>query len=99
MVHVSLVLLVAVGFTDGAGWKPIPSSVGPMARAEALARKLKLNVDSPTTRQVLNSLDDKVGDFVAKYRRGSIQRELPWDEIKDMTLERRCSIVIRYGND
>ncbi|MDI1449325.1 hypothetical protein [Polyangium sp. 6x1] len=74
----------------GVGPKPeraLPSA-GPTTRAEALARKLKLNADSPTTQQVLNSLDAKVGDFVAKYRRGSIQRELPWDEIKDMTLEK-----------
>ena len=57
-----------------------------MSRAEHLARKLKLNVNSPTTRQVLNSLDDPVSDFVGRFRRGSINRELP-SEVLGMTVE------------
>ena len=65
---------------------PIGRSVGAMSRAEALARKLKLNVNSPTTRQVLNSLDDKVSDFIGQFRQGSIQRKLP-SEVLEMTVE------------
>ncbi len=57
-----------------------------MSRAEALARKLKMNVNSPTTRQVLNSLDDSVGSFVGQFRKGSINRELP-GEVMEMTVE------------
>ena len=65
---------------------PIGRSVGAMSRAEQLARKLKLNINSPTTRQVLNSLDDKVSSFVSQFRKGSILRELP-SEVLEMTLE------------
>ncbi|MCK6576232.1 hypothetical protein L6V77_34715, partial [Myxococcota bacterium] len=65
---------------------PIPRSLGAMSRADQLARKLKLNISSPTTRQVLNSLDDTVESFVGQFRRGSIRRELP-GEVLDMTVE------------
>jgi hypothetical protein len=57
-----------------------------MSRAEALARKLKMNADSATTRQVLNSLDDTVADFIGKFRKGSIKGALP-SEVMDMTVE------------
>jgi len=57
-----------------------------MSRAERLARKLKLNVYSPTTRQLLNSLDDKVSAFVGRFRAGSIKGALP-GEVLDMTVE------------
>jgi RHS repeat-associated protein len=65
---------------------PIARSVGAMSRAERLARKLKMNVNSPTTRQVLNSLDDTVGSFIRQFRKGSITRELP-SEVLGMTVE------------
>ncbi|WP_199693401.1 RHS repeat-associated core domain-containing protein, partial [Sorangium cellulosum] len=65
---------------------PIARSVGAMSRAEAIARKLKLNVNSETTRQVLNSLDYKVVDFVGKFRQGGIHGALP-REVLDMTVE------------
>ena len=45
-----------------------------------------MNIQSPTTRQVLNSLDDTVGSFVGQFRKGSIWRELP-SEVVDMTVE------------
>ncbi|NUQ78464.1 MAG: hypothetical protein HUU21_33460 [Polyangiaceae bacterium] len=64
---------------------PIPSSVGAMSRAEAMARKLGLNAQSPTTRQVLNSLDMPVKDFVGQFRQGSIKSRLP-SEVMDMTV-------------
>ncbi len=57
-----------------------------MSRAEQLAIKLKLNVNSPTTRQVLNSLDDKVSNFVGQFRKGSIKGRLP-SEVIDMTVK------------
>ena len=65
---------------------PIDRSLGAMSRPEALARQLKLNANSPTTRQVLNSLDDNVSDFVGKFRKGAINRELP-GEVLDLTVE------------
>jgi hypothetical protein len=61
-------------------------SLGAMSRSEALARKLKLNINSPTKRQVLNSLDDKVSTFVGKFRQGKILKELP-NDVLDMTRE------------
>ena len=64
---------------------PIPQSLGAASRAEGLARKLNLNINSPTTRQVLNSLDTDVSSFVSQYRKGSIWRELP-GEVADMTV-------------
>ena len=51
-----------------------------------VARKLGLNPNSPTTRQVLNSLDMSVQDFVGKYRAGKILRELP-GEVLDLSVE------------
>ncbi|MGI8794688.1 MAG: RHS repeat-associated core domain-containing protein, partial [Acidimicrobiales bacterium] len=65
---------------------PIARSLGAASRSEQLARKFNLNVNSPTTRQVLNSLDDSVADFVANYRKGSLWRKLP-GEVADMTVE------------
>lgn len=65
---------------------PIAQSVGAMSRSESLARKLRLNVNSPTTRQVLNSLDDSVKSFVGRFRKRSINRELP-GEVLDMMVE------------
>jgi len=56
-----------------------------MSRAERLAQKLKYDIDSPTARQVLNSIDDPVETFIGRYRRGSIYRELP-GEVRGMTV-------------
>ena len=68
----------------GAG--PIPRSLRAMSQAEKPARKFKLNVNSPTTQQVLNSLGDSVSTFVGKYRQGKILKELP-SEVLDMSIE------------
>ncbi|WP_437812092.1 SpvB/TcaC N-terminal domain-containing protein [Sorangium sp. So ce1078] len=65
---------------------PIARSVGAMSRAEALARKLGLNANSPTTRQVLNSLDMPVNQFVGQFRKGGILRELP-GEVLNFSVE------------
>ena len=58
-----------------------------------LARKLKMNIQSPTTRQVLNSLDDTVDDFISKFRKASIRSEMP-GEYLNMTIEQ----ALRSGN-
>jgi hypothetical protein len=52
---------------------PIAKSLGAASRAEMIAKKLGLNINSATTRQVLNSLDMTVTDFISKYRAGSIR--------------------------
>jgi hypothetical protein len=65
---------------------PIARSVGAMSRSEALARKLGLNIKSATTRQVLNSLDMRVVDFVGRFRAGSIKGRLP-SEVMGMSVE------------
>ena len=72
---------------------PIARSVGAMSKSEHLARRFGLNVNSPTTRQVLNSLNDTVESFVGQYRRGSIRRELP-SEVMNMTVEE----ALQYGS-
>ncbi len=56
---------------------PIMKGMGAASRAEMLAKKLKLNINSATTRQVLNSLDESVESFISKFRKSSIYGELP----------------------
>lgn len=51
--------------------------LGAASRAEMLAKKLKMNINSPTTRQVLNSLDESVESFISTYRKSSIRFEIP----------------------
>ncbi len=70
---------------------PIPRSVGAMSRAEAVARRYRLNIKSPTTRQVLHSLDDPVEDFIAQYRIGRIWREMP-GEVRGLTVEEALGV-------
>lgn len=65
---------------------PIIRSLGGASRAEMLAKKLKLNINSPTTRQVLNSLDDTVESFINQFRKASIKSELP-GEFLNQTVE------------
>jgi len=72
---------------------PIIQSAGAMSRAEALAQKLGLNIESPTARQVLNSLDDRAIDFIGKFRKGSIWREF-LGELRDATVEE----ALRYSS-
>jgi RHS repeat-associated protein len=72
---------------------PIMKSLGSASRAEMLARKLKMNIQSPTTRQVLNSLDDTVESFISKYRTPSIRSKLP-GEFLNLTVEE----ALRSGN-
>ncbi|RME50658.1 MAG: hypothetical protein D6790_20945, partial [Caldilineae bacterium] len=65
---------------------PVPRSLGAMSRAERIARKLKLNLESATARQVLNSLDETVSSFVGQFRKAKILRELP-SEVLDLPVE------------
>lgn len=66
--------------------EPIIQSVGAASRAEMLAKKLKLNINSPTTRQVLNSLDDKVSTFISQFRSPGIKGKIP-GEFMNMSVE------------
>lgn len=58
-----------------------------------LARKLKMNINSPTTRQVLNSLDDTVESFISAYRKPSVRGKLP-GEFLNLTVEE----ALKSGN-
>jgi hypothetical protein len=72
---------------------PIMRGVGAAPRAEMLAKRLKLNINSPTTRQVLNSLDDTVESFISQYRKSSIRSEL-LGEFLNQTVEQ----ALKSGN-
>jgi hypothetical protein len=61
---------------------PIPRSLGAASRAEMIAKKVGLNIKSPTSRQVLNSLDDDVVNFIGKFRKGSIKEVFPSEFLK-----------------
>jgi RHS repeat-associated protein len=56
---------------------PIMRSLSAASKAEILAKKFKMNINSPLTRQVLNSLDESVESFISTYRRSSIRSEIP----------------------
>jgi len=79
--------------------KPIPNSgpimkgLGAASRAEMLAKKLKLNINSETTRQLLNNLDETVESFIAAFRKASIKSELP-GEFLNKTVEE----ALKAGN-
>ena len=49
--------------------------IGP--RAEMLAKRLGLNSDSPTTRQLLQHLDMVVDEFISTFRVAKIRAEFP----------------------
>ena len=68
------------------GSGPIPRSLSAMSRVERIARDLGMNVNSATTRQVLNNLHMPVGEFVSNFRKGSILRRLPTN-VLDMNVE------------
>jgi hypothetical protein len=65
---------------------PIARSLGAASRAEMVAKQVGLNINSPTSRQILNSLGMKVTDFIGKYRAGSIRGKFP-SEFLDKTVE------------
>ena len=47
------------------------------SHAEILARRLGLNSDSPTTRQLLQHLDMVVDEFISTFRVAKIRAEFP----------------------
>lgn len=62
--------------------------VGPLTRqANKLAQKLKMNIGSTPSRQVLFNLNAKFDDFVVAFRKSSIRNELP-GEVLSMTVEK-----------
>jgi len=65
---------------------PISKSLGAASRSEQLAKKLKLNINSPTTRQLLNSLDDSVNSFISSFRSPKIRQKIP-GEFLDQSVE------------
>ena len=72
---------------------PIINSLGAASRSQMLAKKLKMNINSPTARQVLNSLDDTVESFISVYRKSSIRGKLP-GEFLSLTVEE----ALKSGN-
>jgi RHS repeat-associated protein len=72
---------------------PIMHGLGAASRAEMLAIKLKMNINSATTRQVLNSLDETVESFISKYRKSSITNEMPGQFMKQTVEE-----ALKSGN-
>ena len=72
---------------------PIVRSLGAASKAEMLAVKLKLNINSPVARQVLNSLDQSVESFITTYRKASIRSVFP-EEYLGKTVEE----ALRSGN-
>lgn len=59
------------------GSQPIIRSLGAASKAEMMAKKFHLDFNSPYSRQVLNSLDEKVETFISNFRKSSIYGELP----------------------
>lgn len=72
---------------------PIAKSLSAASRSERLERKFNLNLNSPVARQVLNSLDDTVGDFISKFRKPTIRAKIP-GEFLDQTVDE----ALRSGN-
>jgi RHS repeat-associated protein len=52
-------------------------SLGAASRAEMMARKHNLNMNSKTALQVLDNLDISVESFIGQFRKGSIKSEFP----------------------
>jgi hypothetical protein len=65
---------------------PILRSLGAASKAEMMAKKFKMNINSPTARQVLNSLEVTVESFISQYRKASIRSEMP-GEFLNQTIE------------
>jgi hypothetical protein len=63
------------------------------AKLLIIARKLKLNISSSTTKEIIKNLDQTVESFISKYRKGSIKSEFP-AEFLDQTVEK----ALKSGN-
>ena len=86
------------GFAKGAsiiktGAKIISNSNKVVTNAEKLARILKLNINSPTTQQILNNLDKTVESFISNFRQSSIKSQFP-GEFLNKTLKE----ALKSGN-
>lgn len=46
---------------------------------EPLAKKLRLNVNSPTSQQLLDNLDASVDSFITQYRKANVRTVMPSD--------------------
>jgi RHS repeat-associated protein len=91
-----LVLRVAVGRAVSMEAGVLARSLGAASRAEELARKLGLNMNSATTRQLLNNLDMPVSEFVGLFRKASILRRLPGEVLEaGVTVEQA---LLSYGS-
>ena len=77
------------------GSDPIPRSLSTMSRVERIARDLRMNVNSATTRQVLNNLDMPVGEFVSRFRQGRVLREIPQSLLQN---EAKVEQAIRHSS-
>lgn len=58
-----------------------------------LAKKLNLNINSTTRRQVLNSLHEKVSTFISQFRSPVIKGKIP-GKFMNVTVEE----ALRSGN-
>lgn len=58
-----------------------------------LAKKYKLNINSPITQQIIDSLDKSVDSFISTYRESSIRAEVP-SEFINQTVEE----ALKNGN-
>ena len=58
-----------------------------------LAKKYKLNINSPITQQIIDSLDKSVDSFILTYRESSIRAEVP-SEFINQTVEE----ALKNGN-
>ena len=58
-----------------------------------LAKKYKLNINSPITQQIIDSLDKSVDSFISTYRKSSIRAEVPGEFINQTVEE-----ALKNGN-
>jgi RHS repeat-associated protein len=63
------------------------------AKLLIIAKKLKLNISSSTTKEIIKNLDQTVESFISKYRKGSIKSEFP-AEYLGQTVEK----ALKSGN-
>jgi len=53
-----------------------------MSDTKGLAKKIRLNANSPTTQHLLQNREMKVVDFIGKFRRGNIKAVFPSEFLK-----------------
>ncbi|MDR1199318.1 MAG: RHS repeat-associated core domain-containing protein, partial [Prevotellaceae bacterium] len=75
------------------GAKIISSSTKVISNSEKVAKALKLNINSPTTQQIINNLDKTVESFIGLFRQASITSKFP-GEFLNMTIKE----ALKSGN-